>query len=43
MDIIALNVHAATFTMAIENDEGKLMRCAGRETSEEDRGARPSG
>lgn len=35
MNIIALDVHSATFTMAIQNDRGKLMRVLSRETSGE--------
>ena len=35
MKIIGLDVHSATFTMAIVNKQGKLMRCLSRETSEE--------
>jgi len=33
--IIALDVHSATFTVAVQNEEGKLMHCLSRETSEE--------
>jgi len=35
MKIIGLDVHSATFTMAILNERGKLMRCLSRDTSEE--------
>ena len=36
MKIIGLDAHSATFTMAVQNDRGKLMRCFSRRTSEEE-------
>ena len=35
MKIIALDVHSATFTVAVQNEQGKLMHCLSRDTSEE--------